>query len=82
MVNTNLSTDCYIPLLIPHSDITILRFKGDNGYLSVFNIYNEITNNDTLRVLDLFYDHNDRIICPTDSDGVLWLGDFNRYHPM
>ena len=54
LVNTNLSTDCYIPLLIPHSDITALRFKGDNGFLSVFNIYNEITNNDTLRALDLF----------------------------
>ena len=24
LVNTNLSTDCYIPLLIPHSDITAL----------------------------------------------------------
>ena len=82
LVNTNISTDCYIPLLIPHSDITALRFKGDNRFLSVFNIYNEITNNDTLRALDLFYDHNNRVIRPTDSDGVLWLGDFNRHHPM
>ena len=81
-MNTNLSTDSYIPLLIPHSDITALHFKGENGYLSVFNIYNEITNNNTLRDLDLFYNHNDRLIHPTDSDGVLWLGDFNQHHPM
>ena len=82
LVNTNLSTDSCIPLLIPHSDITVLHFKGESGYLSVFNIYNEITNNDTLRALDLFYDHNNWLIHPTDSDGVLWLGDFNRHHPM
>ena len=30
-----------------HSDVTAVRFKGDNSYLLLFNIYNEITNNDT-----------------------------------
>ena len=65
-----------------HSDITAVRFKGDNGYLSLFNIYNEITNNDTLTCLDLFLDCNAPLIRPSNSDCVLWLGDFNRHHPM
>ena len=82
LVNTNLSTDCYIPLLIPHSDVTANQFKGENGFLSLFNVYNEITNNNTLRALDTFCEHNDRLIHPTDNDGMLWLGDFNRHHPM
>ena len=82
LVDTNLSTDCYIPLLIPHSDVTAIRFKGENGFLSLFNVYNEITNNDTLRALDTFCEHNDRLICPTNNDSMLWLGDFNRHHPM
>ena len=48
----------------------------------MFNVYNEITNNDTLEALDLFYEHNKRLIRPTNSDSVLWLGDFNWHHPM
>ena len=35
-----------------HSKITAVHFKGDNGDISVFNIYDEITNNDTLASLD------------------------------
>jgi hypothetical protein len=65
-----------------HSDVTAVRFKGDNGYLSIFNIYNEITNNDTLACLDLFLDLNAPLVRPSNSDCVLWLGDFNRHHPM
>ena len=65
-----------------HSDMTAVRFKGDNGYLSLFNIYNEITNNDTLNSLDTFLNANGQTICPTATDSVVWLGDFNRHHPM
>jgi ribonuclease HI len=82
LINTNLSTDCYISLPILHSDITAVRFRGENGYLSLFNVYNEITNNDTLTCLDSFTDLNTTLIRPTISDCVLWLGDFNRHHPM
>ena len=48
----------------------------------MFNFYNEITNSDTLKALDLFYEHNKRLICPTNSNSILWLGDFNQHHPM
>ena len=65
-----------------HSDITAVHFKGANGFLSIFNIYNEITNNDTLTCLDLFLDLNAPLVQPTNSDGVLWIGDFNRHHLM
>jgi ribonuclease HI len=82
LINTNLSTDCYTILPVMHSDITAVRLRGDNGYLSLFNIYNEITNNDTLTCLDLFSDLNAQLIRPSNYDCVLWLGDFNRHHPM
>jgi hypothetical protein len=82
LINTNLSTDCYTILPIIHSDITAARFKGVNGFLSLFNIYNKITNNDTLTCLDLFSELNTPLIQPSNSDYVLWLGDFNRHHPM
>jgi hypothetical protein len=65
-----------------HSDISAVRFKGKNGYLSVFNIFNEITNNDTLACLDQFLDLNTLLVQPSNYDSILWLGDFNCHHPM
>ena len=65
-----------------HSDVTAVRFKGTNGFLSVFNIYNEITNNETITCLDSFLTCNAHLICPLPLDCVLWLGDFNHHHPM
>ena len=82
LINTNISTDCYSILPIMHSDIMAIRFKGDNGFLSVFNVYNEITNNDTLSALENYLDLNERLIRPTTTDCVIWLGDFNRHHPI
>ena len=65
-----------------HSDITAVRFKGDNGFLSIFNVYNEITNNDTINYMDSFLDRNALLVWPSVTDSVVWLGDFNRHHPM
>ena len=82
LINTNLSTDCYSVLPIMHSDVTAVHFKGTNGFLSVFNIYNEITNNEMITCLDSFLTRNAHLIRPSPLDCVLWLGDFNRHHPM
>ena len=82
LINTNLSTDCYSILPIMHSDVTAICFKGDNGFLSIFNIYNEITNNDTIACLDSFLTRNEHLVRPSPLDCVLWLGDFNRHHPI
>ena len=65
-----------------HSDITTIRFKGTSGFLSLFNIYNKITNNDTLACLDSFSELNALTIHPSPTDSVVWLGNFNRHHPM
>ena len=80
LVNTNISTDYYTIHLIKHSDIMAVHFKGDNRFLLVFNIYIEITNNDTLKSLDSFYDHNEQLILPMNTDCIVWLGNFNHHH--
>ena len=65
-----------------HSDITAVRFKGDNGYLSLFNVYNKITNNNTIDYLDLFLTRNAHPVHPSVRDSIIWVGDFNHHHPM
>ena len=49
---------------------------------SLIYIYNEITNNDTISCLDAFLDHKSQIVSPNNTDSVVWLGDFNRHHPL
>ena len=65
-----------------HSDVTAVRFRGDNGFLSPFNIYNKITNNNTISCLDSFLDCNSHIVWLANTDSVVWLGDFNQHHPL
>ena len=76
LINTNISTDCYSTLPIFHSDITGIRFKGPHGSLSLINVYNEITNNNTTNYLDLFLNANPLLVRPSAPDHMLWLGDF------
>src|ERR1700736_2191977 len=82
LINTNINTDSYTMLLIPHSDIVGVHFTGANGSLTVINVYNEITNNSTTDCLDSFLTANPRMVRLSASDHMLWLGDFNRHHPM
>src|SRR5882724_2199808 len=77
LINTS-----YSVLPIMNSDVTAVRFRGDNGYISIFNIYNEITNNDTITCLNQYLDRNLPYVHPAVTDHVLWLGDFNRHHPI
>ena len=65
-----------------HSNITAVRFKGNNRYLSLFNVYNEINNNNTINYLDSSLDHNSLLVHPSATDSIIWLGDFNHHHPM
>ena len=82
LINTNISTDSYSILPIMHSDITAVRFKGEHRFLSLFNIYNEITNNDTISCLDSFLDCHTQLVRPSNTDSIVWLRNFNRHHPM
>ena len=82
LVNTNISTDAYTPLPIPHSDITAIYLKGELGYCSIFNIYNDCTNNSTINALHTYFHSNLASILPSPTDHMLWLGDFNRHHPL
>ena len=54
LINTNISTDTYCSLDIPHSDISVIRLSGDFGSCSIFNIYNDCTNNNTIHTLKTF----------------------------
>ena len=81
LINTNISTDSYTTLNIPHSNISTLCLTGDFGSCSIFNIYNDC-NNSTIEALNLFLMTNPNEVLPHPSNHMFWFGDFNRHHPL
>ena len=82
LVNTNLSTDAYSALQIHHSGIAAICLKGDFGHCSVFNIYNDCNDNLAIEALRTYLRENLATALPLPTDHMLWLGDFNRHHPL
>ena len=81
LINANISSDSYTILPFPHNNITVVQFKGNFGCLMIFNIYNEITNNNTIQFLSDYLDDLSNLIHSND-DHMIWLGDFNHHHLM
>lgn len=81
LINTNIATDSFVTLNLPSTDITAVRFIGDHGSISIFNIYNACENNNTLDALDAFLSSAPTDARPLATDQMLWIGDFNRHHP-
>ena len=77
LINTNISTNAYTPLDIPCSNITAIRLKGEFGNCSIFNIYNDCTNNSTTTTLQTYLDEHPHEVLPSPNDHMPWFGDFN-----
>ncbi|KAG5731524.1 hypothetical protein E4T56_gene5479 [Termitomyces sp. T112] len=82
LINTNNPTDAFTQLTIHSTDITAIRFAGEFGFLSLFNVYNDCKHNEVLTTLSSFLSSSAHIAHPSASDCMLWLGDFNHHHPL
>ena len=72
----------YTTLDIPCSDISAIHLKGDFGHYSIFNIYNDCTNNNTTTALHNYLTDHRPDALPSPNDHMLWLGDFSHHHPL
>ena len=72
----------YTVLDIPSSDITAIHLKGDFGHCTIFNIYNDCSNNNTIDTLQKYLESNKCVALPLLSDHMLWCGNFNHHHPL
>ena len=84
LIRSSISTDHWTQLEFPSSDVTVVQLNGTWGKLTIFNIYNEGKSNDTIKKLTSFYRKNRHTLENADAGTahVLWLGDFNRHHPL
>lgn len=82
LINTSINTNSWKQIFFPSSDVVIIQLSGTYGHCTIFNIYNDCNSQDTLTALDLFLDQNIATIRPSENDNMLWMGDFNRHHPL
>lgn len=82
-VNKRLDTKNWEPINIPDTkDITAIRLGGQYGKISIFNIYNDCTHSRNENALRRFLHEHSNILLATESDHMMWMGDFNRHHPL
>ncbi|KAG5719779.1 hypothetical protein E4T56_gene7268 [Termitomyces sp. T112] len=74
--------DAYTFLDVASPNVMAVHFNRVNGHLALFNIYNDCQHNNSLSALSSFLNANLSTVCPSDGDHMLWLGDFNRHHPL
>lgn len=48
----------------------------------LINVYNDNNNDNTIEELEKSLNANIQELHPSDEDHMIWLGDFNRHHPL
>jgi exonuclease III len=82
LVNSSLNTNSWKQITFPSSDVVIIQLTTPHSRCSILNIYNDGNKQDTLTALDTYLTQNINLIRPQITDHMLWLGDFNRHHPL
>ena len=93
LVNKKLSKNIWhiVPLNTPN--VTAIELHGNFGKVRIYNIYNACDHADTLQFLEQHMSseeaaYRNRARDPAQGSGqaqrtnIIWLGDFNRHHPM
>src|SRR5271168_4661307 len=85
LIHTRISTNCWVQVPVDSVDIVAVQFTSDKGVLNVYNIYNDCTHSDTIKVLvEHMASRTATHVGPMGEDtttGDVWLGDFNRHNP-
>lgn len=82
LISTKLDMNSWTQLTLPSSDVVAIQLSGAFGRCTLFNIYNDGNHANTLTTLDNFLELNNTSIRSSATDHVLWMGDFNRHHPL
>ena len=79
LVNKKLSTDRWEELDIDSGDATGMRLRTDTNTIDIYNIYNSQDNNEAVEKVD---EAARRHMDQNARNQQIWLGDFNRHHPL
>src|SRR5271155_3313845 len=85
LVHTRISTNSWVQIPVDSPDVVAIRIISKRGVLNIYNIYNDCTHSETIKILDKHMtSRNANQVGPRDDGkarGDIWLGDFNRHNP-
>ena len=81
LVSTRVSKNKWKQVHVQSNNVTAVELSSDFGTITFYNIYNACENADTLHTLQDFwmYTHPPH---QNKTSKTVWLGDFNRHHPL
>jgi ribonuclease HI/exonuclease III len=82
LVNRKISTNNWDEIPLGSTDVTGVCIHGVFGAIYLLNIYNDCENNRSLGVVKDFMRGRGARVRVGDNERYIWLGDFNRHHPI
>jgi endonuclease/exonuclease/phosphatase family metal-dependent hydrolase len=83
LVNTHLPASAWRVINIQSPDITAIDYFGEAfGTIRIVNIYSNCDDNFSLDALRDFLRSPAVARCPVGTLRYIWVGDFNRHHPL
>ena len=83
LISTRIPSDRVQPIKVNSKDISAVRLQTEEGPIAIYNIYNDCQHSDAIATLNdhLQQDNGDDYGTNADEN-MIWVGDFNRHHPM
>jgi len=86
LVHDRIPTSSWMQINIKSSDVVGIKLAGKRAEISIYNLYNDCTHSDTLFKFQEHLDARNQAhpgsALEDRTTGDIWLGDFNRHHPM
>ena len=82
LVNRNLTSNNWTEIALPSPDVTGIQLHGDLSIIHIINIYNDCEHNRSLEVVKEYMRGRVREQVEGERVRYIWLGDFNRHHPL
>ena len=78
LVNASLDTNVWAQIPLEGSnDLTAIQFRLPQGHITIFNIYNDCTHQNTLITFRLFMQQHSAALLASTNDCMIWCRDFN-----
>lgn len=82
LISKSFDTNSWQQIAFPSPDVVVIQLRGPFGRCTIFNIYNDCILTRTQDSLASFLEREVANIRPSADDHMIWLGDFNRHHPL
>jgi len=86
LIHKRISTSSWTQIEVDSRDVVAVKILGETGVINIYNIYNDCTHSRTLEEMGRHLEKREaEAIWEQEVDkteGDIWMGDFNRHHPM